>query len=228
MAGAVLVTGAGSFISHHLVKYLVARGDRVRGTDLKHPKFEPSPASEFELADLRQAEACLRVTRDVSQVYHWQPIWEGPDGTRLSRADRAQQILPAEHLDPREPTPRLNGVRRLLFSSSASVYPLPPPAGSRSSQRGRTTPGPADPQEGYGLQNLYMEKLCQYYSEDFGLETRIARIHNVYGPLGRFEGGRKKAPAAILRRSGRSGRSRRRDRCLGGRRQTDAVLHVRR
>ena len=198
MAERVLVTGAGGFIGHHMVKYLVARGCWVRGADLNPPVFEPSPAHEFDLVDLCHADLCLRVTQGVSQVYHLAAElggsgWNAPERALIARNNTLLNIAILE-------AARLNGVRRFLFSSSASVYPrhLHPQAPFQPAREDDAWP--ADPQEGYGLQTLYMEKLCQYYSEDFGLETRIARFHNVYGPLGRFEGGREKAPAAICRK----------------------------
>jgi GDP-D-mannose 3', 5'-epimerase len=198
MAERVLVTGAGGFIGHHMVKYLVARGNWVRGADLKHPEFEPSPASEFQLADLRQAEACLKVTRDVSQVYHLAADVGGigskvPERARIARNNTLLNIWILE-------AARLNSVRRLLFSSSASVYPRYLYRQAALQPLREDDAWPADPEEGYGLENLYMEKLCQYYGEDYGLETRVARLHDVYGPLHRLEGGWEKAPAAMCRK----------------------------
>jgi nucleoside-diphosphate-sugar epimerase len=95
---------------------------------------------------------------------------------------------------------RQNAVQRLLFASSAAVYPqdLQKEADSRPLREDDVWP--ADPEEGYGVERLYAEKLCQYYAEDYGLETRVARFHNVYGPLGSYEGGRERAPAAICRK----------------------------
>ena len=202
MAERVLVTGAGGFIGHHMVKYLVARGDWVRGTDIKHPEFEPSPASEFELADLRQAEDCLRVTRDVSQVYHLAADmggigWNAPERAQIARNNTLLNICVLE-------AARLNGVRRLLFSSSASVYPRYLYRQAARQPLREDDAWPADPEEGYGLENLYMEKLCQYYGEDYGLETRVVRLHDVYGPFDRFEGGWENAPAAICRKVARA------------------------
>jgi nucleoside-diphosphate-sugar epimerase len=198
MAERVLVTGAGGFIGHHMVKYLVAKGYWVRGADLEYPEFEPSPSHEFELVDLRVTGACLRVTRDVSQVYHLAADiggigWNAAGRAQIARSNTLLNIWILE-------AARLNGVQRFLFSSSASVYPryLHKEAVVRPLREDDAWP--ADPEEGYGLENLYMEKLCQYYGEDYGLETRVVRFHNVYGPLGRYEGGREKAPAAICRK----------------------------
>jgi GDP-D-mannose 3', 5'-epimerase len=194
----LLVTGAGGFIGHHLVKYLLAKGYWVRGVDIRPPKHEPSAADEFEIADLRDPEACLAVVRDVNEVYHLAADGGGIGYIMVERAKIARnnttmnlQILEAS---------RLNNVKRVLFSSSACVYPQP--SGKETAPRPirEDEAWPADPEEGCGLEKLYMEKLCQYYTEDYGLETRVVRFHNVYGPLGDYDGGKEKAPAAICRK----------------------------
>ncbi|MGH6895120.1 MAG: NAD-dependent epimerase/dehydratase family protein [Geminicoccaceae bacterium] len=194
----LLVTGAGGFIGHHLVKYLVARGYWVRGVDIKRPEYERSPAHEFEVVDLRQAEACLTVTRDVAQVYHLAADMGGIGYITTERAKIARNntMMNVHILD----AARLNNVKRFLFSSSACVYPqyLQKEADVRPLREDDAWP--ADPEEGYGLEKLYMEKLCQYFTEDYGLETRVVRFHNVYGPLGSYDGGKEKAPAAICRK----------------------------
>lgn len=194
----LLVTGAGGFIGHHLVKYLVARGYWVRGADIKPPEYEPSPAHEFQVADLRDAEACLAASRDVSQVFHLAADMGGMGYTLIERAKIARNNT-SINLHVLEAA-RVNNVRRLLFASSVSVYPqyLQKEPNSRSLREDDVWP--ADPEEGYGLERLYAEKLCQYYAEDYGLETRVARFHNVYGPLGSYKGGKEKAPAAICRK----------------------------
>lgn len=197
MAERVLVTGAGGFIGHHLVKYLVAEGYWVRGVDMKLPEYECSPAHEFKTVDLRHPEACLAVTRDVSQIYHLASDKEiGHITADRAKVVRNNTVMDVHLLD----AARLNNVRRVLFSSSARVYPqyLQKEGAFRLLREGDAWP--ADPEEGQGLQKLYMEKLCQYYAEDFGLETRVARFHNVYGPLGSYDGGSEKAPAAICRK----------------------------
>jgi GDP-D-mannose 3',5'-epimerase len=197
MAERVLVTGASGFIGHHMAKYLVDRGYWVRGADIKPPQFEPSPAHEFELQDLRRAESCLRVTRDVSQVYHLAADiggtgWRKPERARVARDNTVLNIRILE-------AARLNGVRRFLFSSSASVYPRYLHKQAALQPLREDDAWPAEPEEGYGLENLYMEKLCQYYAEDYGLEPRVLRLHGVYGPLGSYEDGPQDAPAAICR-----------------------------
>ena len=194
----VLVTGAGGFIGHHLVKYLVAKGYWVRGVDIKRPEFEESSADEFELLDLRRFESCLIATRGVEHVCHLAADMGGIGYISSNHAEitRNNTLMNLNMLE----ASRINGVKRFFFSSSACVYPLYLQRSPEVEPLREANAWPAEPEEGYGLEKLYMEKLCQYYREDFGLETRVARFHNVYGPLGTYDGGREKAPAAICRK----------------------------
>jgi nucleoside-diphosphate-sugar epimerase len=194
----VLVTGAGGFIGHHLVKYLVERNYRVRGIDIKEPEFEQTAADDFLVADLRNYAECLMATKNIDEVYHLAADMGGIGYITSSHAEIAinNTLINAHTLQ----AARKNGVNRFLFSSSACIYP----------QYLQTKPDvvplreedafPADPEEGYGLEKLYMEKLCQYFTQDWGFATRVVRFHNVYGPLGTYDGGREKAPAAICRK----------------------------
>src|ERR1700693_4319008 len=195
----VLVTGAGGFIGHHLVKRLKADGHWVRGVDIKYPEYEASASEAFEILDLRKAENCLQATRGgIDQVYNLAADMGGIGYITASLADIARSnVLINSHMLEAS---RLNGVRRFLFSSSACVY-----AGGKQ-KSAEVTPlkeedaYPADPEPGYGWEKLFAEELCRYYYHDYKFETRIVRFHNVYGPLGTYDGGKEKSPAAISRK----------------------------
>lgn len=194
----VVVTGAGGFIGHHLVNYLVNKGCWVRGVDIKEPEYEPSRAHQFEILDLRRYDNCLLATRGVEEVYHLAADMGGIGYITAFHADitRNDTMINVHMLE----AARLNGARRFLFSSSACIYPQHLQKNPDVTPLKEDDAWPADPEEGYGLEKLYMEKLCQYYREDYGLETRVVRFHNVYGPKGTYEGGKEKAPAAICRK----------------------------
>jgi len=194
----VLVTGAGGFIGHHLVKYLVKHGYPVRGVDVKAPGFERTQADEFLYADLRSYAECLKVTRNIDEVYHLAADMGGIGYISSSHASIAinNTLINAHTLH----AARENGAKRFLFSSSACVYPLYLQGKPDVVPLREEDAFPADPEEGYGLEKLYMEKLCQYVTEDWNFATRVVRFHNVYGPLGTYDGGREKAPAAICRK----------------------------
>lgn len=194
----ILVTGAGGFIGHHLVNRLKAEGYWVRGVDIKEPEFQPTIADEFELLDLRHWSNCLQATRGIDQVFNLAADMGGIGYITASLADIARNniLINAHMLE----AARINCVRRFLFSSSACVY-----AGYKQHEADvvplrEEDAHPADPEAGYGWEKLFTEQLCKYYFNDFRMETRIVRFHNVYGPLGTFEGGKEKAPAAISRK----------------------------
>jgi len=194
----ILVTGAGGFIGHHLVKRLKAEGYWVRGVDIKYPEFEPSPADEFELLDLRRWDNCLIATRGIDEVYHLAADMGGIGYITTYYADVARNniLINAHMLE----ASRINGVKKFLFTSSACVYPRYRQNTPNVSPLKEEDAYPADPEPGYGWEKLFTEELCRYYWQDYKFETRIVRLHNVYGPLATYEGGREKAPAAICRK----------------------------
>ena len=195
----ILVTGAGGFIGYHLVKRLKAEGCWVRGVDIKEPEYEVSDADEFELLDLRKYDSCLLATRGgIDQVYNLAADMGGIGYITASRADisRNNILINAQMLE----ASRLNAVSRFLFSSSACVYAQSKQCGADVTPLREEDAYPADPEAGYGWEKLFTEELCRYYRRDYKFETRVVRFHNVYGPLGTYEGGKEKAPAAISRK----------------------------
>ena len=194
----VLVTGAGGFIGHHLTSYLVARGYWVRGVDLEAPEFEPSRANRFELLDLRRLDACLQAARSVDEVYHLAANMGGIGFIESARAEisRDNVLIDTHMLE----AARIHGVKRFLFTSSACVYPGYRQDSPDVTPLAEEQAYPADAEDGYGWAKLLSERMCRHYREDFGLETRVVRFHNIFGPLGTFEGGREKSPAAFCRK----------------------------
>ena len=194
----VLVTGAGGFIGHHLVRFLKAKGYWVRGVDLKHPEFRDTAADEFLLLDLRDPSSCLSATVDVDDVYALAADMGGMGFISCNNA-RILHNNAMINLGTMEAA-RINQVKRYLFTSSACIYPeyrqqVPDVAPLRE-----TEAYPAAPQDAYGWEKLMAEHLCTHYRRDYGIQTHIVRFHNIFGPHGTWDGGREKAPAALCRK----------------------------
>ncbi len=194
----ILVTGAGGFIGHHLVTELKQQGHWVRGVDVKAPEFRSTDADEFRLLDLRRWENCLHATHGVEEVY---ALAADMGGMGFISAHHAQilhnnALINLHTLD----AARENGVGRYLYTSSACVYPEFLQTMTDVVPLKEDDAYPAQPQDAYGWEKLITERLCLHYREDYGLETRIVRFHNIFGPLGTWEGGREKAPAAMCRK----------------------------
>jgi nucleoside-diphosphate-sugar epimerase len=192
------VTGAGGFIGHHLTKYLVERGYWVRGVDIKEPEYEGTHADEFRVLDLRFWENCLDATRDVDEVYALAANMGGIGFIETNKAVIVRDNTLINHHTIE--AARVNGVSRFLYTSSACVYPGYIQRRPDVTALKEEDAYPADAEDGYGWEKLYMERTCRHYREDFGLETRVVRFHNIYGPLGTYDGGREKSPAAICRK----------------------------
>jgi len=195
----ILVTGAGGFIGHHLVHRLKAEGHWVRGVDTKHPEYQSSAADEFEVRDLRKWDECLMATRgEIDEVYNLAADMGGIGYITANHADIARNniLINAHMLE----ASRQNRAKRFLFSSSACVYAQSKQKSADVTPLKEEDAFPAEPEPGYGWEKLYAEELCRYYWHDYKFETRIVRFHNVYGPLGTYDGGKEKAPAAISRK----------------------------
>ena len=194
----VLVTGAGGFIGHHLVTYLKQQGYWVRGVDLKYPEFSRTDANEFECLDLRRWDNCLQATRGVDEVY---ALAADMGGMGFISAHHAQilhnnSLINLHTLE----AARVNSVQRYFYTSSACVYPEYRQTDTQVVPLKEEDVYPAFPQDAYGWEKLIAERLCMHYQQDYGIETRIVRFHNIFGPLGTWQGGREKAPAAMCRK----------------------------
>ena len=194
----VLVTGAGGFIGHHLINRLKSEGNWVRGVDVKHPEFSDSAADEYCIADLRSPESCVRAAEGVDDVYQLAADMGGVGYISTNRAHLARNniLIDSNMLE----AARAVCVRRYLYTSSACVYPQSLQTSADVTPLRESDALPAEPDQAYGWEKLFAERLTTFYHEEFGLDIRVVRLHNIYGPLGSYEDGREKAPAALCRK----------------------------
>ncbi len=194
----IVVAGAGGFIGHHLVERLKAEGHWVRGVDIEPPEFEDSAADEFVIADLRHFEGCLQAADGMDDVYQLAADMGGIGYITANYAllTRNNTLINSHMLE----AARVSRVKRYLYTSSACVYPGFLQDSEEVTPLREAQAVPADPEKGYGWEKLFAEQLTAYYHEECGLDVRIVRFHNIYGPLGTYDGGKEKAPAAVCRK----------------------------
>lgn len=194
----ILVTGAGGFIGHHLVKKLKAQGHCVRGADIVEPRYEATDADEFQLKDLREFQNCVDVCGDMDHVYH---VAADVGGIGYISHDLAQlarnNVLMDSHMLEGA---RQAGVSSYLYTSSSCAYPQHLQTSLDVPSLKETDVMPADPMPGYGWEKLFAEQMALYYHLDHGLNTHVVRFHNIYGPLGTWNGQRAKGPSSLCRK----------------------------
>jgi nucleoside-diphosphate-sugar epimerase len=199
MSERLLVTGAGGFIGGHLVANLLREGNEVRAVDIKPLQewYQLFPEAENLQLDLCGKDACERAVRDVSLIYNLAADMGGMGFIENNKALCMLSVLVNTHMLMMA---KEAGVSRFFYSSSACVYAADKQTDPNVTALKEEDAYPAMPEDGYGWEKLFSERMCRHFREDFGLETRVARYHNVYGPQGTYAGGREKAPAAICRK----------------------------
>ena len=199
MSEVIVVAGGGGFIGGHLVADLLRQGKRVRAVDIKpadewHQRFDDA---ENRHLDLSEKDACREAVMGASRVYQLAADMGGMGFIESNKALCMLSVLVNTHMLM---AARAAGVERFFYSSSACVYAAEHQTDPDVTALREEDAYPAMPEDGYGWEKLFSERMCRHFREDFGLHTRVARYHNVYGPNGTYDGGREKAPAAICRK----------------------------
>jgi GDP-D-mannose 3',5'-epimerase len=195
----IVVCGGGGFIGGHLVADLLRQGKKVRAVDVKpfSEWFQMFPEAENLQLDLRDKENCERAVADVDLVYNLAADMGGMGFIENNKALCMLSVLINTHLLM---AAKDAGVKRFFYASSACAYAADKQTDENVTALKEEDAYPAQPEDGYGWEKLFSERMCRHFLEDFGMTTRVARYHNVYGPHGTYDGGREKAPAAICRK----------------------------
>lgn len=194
-----LVTGAGGFIGGHLVARLISEGHEVRAVDCKPLEqwYQVHDGAENIQGDCSVLETAQEVTRGMQHVYNLAADMGGMGFIENNKALCMLTVLTSTHMLV---AARDAGVERFFYSSSACVYAADHQTSTDVVALREEDAYPAQPEDGYGWEKLFTERMCRHFQEDYGLQTRVARFHNVYGPEGTWDGGREKAPAALCRK----------------------------
>ena len=197
----ILVVGAGGFIGGHLVKKLLEHKNSIVAVDIKPKEYwfqDYENVNNHYSTDMKEINNCRKVTKNIDYVFNMACNMGGMGFIENNKAECMQSVLINTNLLI---ACKEEGIKRYFFSSSACAY-------NKTKQKDIFVEGlkenfdvyPADPEDGYGWEKLFSERMCRHFNEDFDLDTKVVRYHNVYGPLGTFDGGREKAPAAICRK----------------------------
>lgn len=199
MSEKILVAGGGGFIGGHMVARLKSEGHDVRSVDMKPTAdwYQVHPDVENLQLDLAEKDACEKAVAGVDKIYNLAADMGGMGFIENNKALCMLSVLINTHLLQAAESA---GVSRYFYASSACVYNGDKQTDPNVTALAEADAYPAMPEDGYGWEKLFSERMCRHYREDFGLETRVARYHNVYGPEGTWTGGREKAPAAICRK----------------------------
>jgi GDP-D-mannose 3',5'-epimerase len=194
-----LVTGAGGFIGGHLVKALLAKGETVRAVDQKAKDqwWQLHPEAESLQLDLKSLDNCRTASKGVANVYNLAADMGGMGFIETHKAECMLSVLVSTHMLV---AAKEAAVKRFFYSSTACVYAADKQTSAAVIPLKESDAYPAMPEDGYGWEKLFSERMCRHFRDDYGIATRVARYHNVYGPNGTWSGGREKAPAAICRK----------------------------
>ena len=195
----ILVTGAGGFIGGHLTQKLIDAGHEVVAVDIKPLEkwYQLSEKSSSIVSDLKFLQNAIKYSEDIDQIYNLAADMGGMGFIENNKARCMESVLINTHLLQ---AARQNNVKNLFFSSSACVYASFHQNTLDIAPLKESDAYPADPEDGYGWEKLFSERMCRHFQEDYGIQTRVARYHNVYGPYGTYDGGREKVPAAACRK----------------------------
>jgi nucleoside-diphosphate-sugar epimerase len=196
----VLIVGAGGFIGGHLVKRLIENGNSITACDIKSKEYwfqDFDEAQNHYSLDMKDISNCRKVINDIDYVFNMACNMGGMGFIENNKAECMQSVLINTNLLIAS---KEANVKRYFFSSSACVYNASKQQKAFIEALKEEDAYPADPEDGYGWEKLFSERMCRHFNEDYGLEVRVARYHNVYGPYGTFDGGREKAPAALCRK----------------------------
>ncbi len=195
----IVIAGAGGFIAGHLVKELIKKGHSVRAVDIKplNEWYQVSHEADNLVLDLRLRENCYQAVNGYNEIFNLAADMGGMGFIENNKAACMISVLINTHLLI---AARDCGIDRFFYASSACVYNGEKQTDPNNPGLKETDAYPALAEDGYGWEKLFSERMCRHFMEDFGLTSRVARFHNVYGPFGTFDGGREKAPAAICRK----------------------------